>query len=221
MMNKAISLGDKVELVTDMTIASHQKKYYSSIQELPGDDQIMILAPIENGRIEPLDLNRKYGMCVYTDKGLYRSEVVVAQRVKNDNLYLITLEIVSSLQKYQRRQYYRMDCMLNFQYKDDIGNKWYEGVILDISGGGMRFTSKTVLEKKKGLINRLKLNLLEKDEVELFLSGVIIESAPTELDHTIYENRVEFDQIDSYEREVIIKFIFEEERKRRRRKKGF
>lgn len=214
-MNTAIQLGDKVELVTEVTLSSHQNKYYSKVQELIDDDTIVILAPIVSGRIEPLELHRKYGMCVYTDKGLYRCEVMVTQRIKTEHLYLITLERQSSLQKYQRRQYYRMNCMLSFQYKDDVEKDWHEGVILDISGGGIRFTSKSQLTHKKGLISRIILTMKDNVKQELFISGVIIESNPGVLDRTIYENRVEFDVIDDLEREVIIKFIFEEERRRR------
>ncbi len=98
--------------------------------------------------------------------------------------------------------------MLTFQYKDDVNQEWYEGMILDISGGGIRFTSKSKLESNKELMNHIRLNMLADDEEELFLSGVIIESLPTELDKTVYENRVEFEGIDHTEREVIIKFIF-------------
>lgn len=216
-MISGIKLGDKVELITEVTLTNKQYTYYSRVQEVT-EDTIVIQAPIENGRIEPLELNHKYGMSVYTSNGLYRCEVMVSKRLKYDKLYLITLDILSSLQKYQRRQYYRMDCMLNFQYKDDATDTWYEGLILDISGGGIRFTSKTKLEHKKALINHILLHMIEEAEEELFLSGVIIDSSPTELDKSVYENRVEFEGIDNYEREIIIKFIFEEERRRRRRK---
>lgn len=219
-MKNAIHLGDKVELVTEVTLNKHQDKYYSKVQEVNENDEVVILAPIESGRIEPLELNRKYGMCIYTDNGLYRCEVMVTKRIKSDNLYLITLEIQTTLQKYQRRQYFRMDCMLSFQYKDDIDTNWHEGIILDISGGGIRFTSHTKLENQKSLINHIQLEMFDVEE-DLYLSGTIIESVIGELDKAVFENRVEFDYIDNHDREVIIKFIFEEERRRRRRRKGF
>ena len=219
-MKNAIHLGDKVELVTEVTLNRQQDKYYSRVQEVTEEGEVVVLAPIENGRIEPLELNKKYGMCIYTEKGLYRCEVMVTKRIKSDNLYLITLEIQTSLQKYQRRQYFRMDCMLSFQYKDDLDTNWHEGIILDISGGGIRFTSRSKLDDQKSLINHIQLEMLD-DEEDLYLSGTIIESYQGELDNTVYENRVEFDHIDNYEREIIIKFIFEEERRRRRRRKGF
>lgn len=218
-MHSAIKLGDKVELVTEVTLNNQQYTYYSKIQEVM-EGAVVIQAPIEGGRIEPLELNKKYGMSIYTDKGLYRCEVMVSKRVKYERLYLLTLDILSSLQKYQRRQYYRMDCMLNFQYKGDDAETWHKGLILDISGGGIRFTSKNQLKDKKVLFNHIRLNMLSGEEEELFLTGVIIQSVPTELDPGVFENRIEFDGIDGYEREMIIKFIFEEERRRQRHRKG-
>ncbi len=219
-MNKSLQLGNKIELVTEVALSGHQDIYYSKVQEIIDDRTIVLLAPIVNGRVEPLEMGRKYGMTVYTDTGLYRCEVQVVNRKKSDRLYLISVERQTSLQKYQRRQFYRMDCMLSFQYKDEVDQDWHKGVILDISGGGMRFTSRYQLTTSKGLINHIVLSMLDDEEEELYLSGKIIASEPMDADPSVYENRVEFEGIDNYEREIIIKFIFEEERKRRSRRKG-
>lgn len=221
-MKNFMGLGNKIELITEAKSDGKRKLYYSSIQEVSeGNDEVTILAPIEMGRIIPLEINERYGMCIYTEKGLYRCEVVVVNREKDDNLYLITLEILTELQKYQRRQFYRLDCILTFQYRDDSSaeENWCEGLILDISGGGMRFTSKDKLEVKKGIVIHLELSLNNGEE-NLYLSGIIIESIKAELDDTLFENRVEFDNISNDHREVVIKFIFDEERRRRNNNKG-
>lgn len=218
-MYKGIEVGDKIELEVQQLMGEKQEKYISKIQEVSEEGEIIILAPMESGRIISLELNQNYGMCVYTSNGLYRCEVAVTERIRDDNLYLIKLEVQSALQKYQRRQYYRLDCMLTFHYKDDDNGEWEEGIILDISGGGIRFTSKKKLLDKKGVINHLQLNY-EQEECHLYLSGVIVESSNLRAQDNIYENRVVFDEITIEEREIIIKFIFEEERRRRKNKKG-
>lgn len=218
-MQKAIELGDKVELVTQVDAKGEQSQYFSKVQEVGIDGEIMILAPTEAGRINPLELSEKYGMCIYTKKGLYRCEVQVKRRSKDDKLYLLTLQILTSLQKYQRRQYYRLDCMLSFHYKDDAIDQWSEGMILDISGGGIRFTSKNKLIQKKGVVNHIQLSYDEQDR-HLYLSGIIVDSEQMRGNASLYENRVEFDAISNEDREVIIRFIFEEERRRRKNKKG-
>ncbi|PKM68099.1 MAG: hypothetical protein CVU95_05495 [Firmicutes bacterium HGW-Firmicutes-2] len=218
-MYKGIEVGDKIELEVQQLMGEKQEKYISKIQDVSDTGEITILAPMESGRIITLELNQNYGMCVYTSNGLYRCEVAVTERIRDDKLYLIKLEVQSALQKYQRRQYYRLDCMLTFHYKDDHNGEWQEGIILDISGGGIRFTSKKQLLDKKGVINHLQLNY-DQEESHLYLSGVIVDSSNLRAQDNIYENRVVFDEITIEEREIIIKFIFEEERRRRKNKKG-
>jgi c-di-GMP-binding flagellar brake protein YcgR len=218
-MYKGIEVGDKIELEVQQLMGEKQEKYISKIQDVSDTGEITILAPMESGRIITLELNQNYGMCVYTSNGLYRCEVAVTERIRDDKLYLIKLEVQSALQKYQRRQYYRLDCMLTFHYKDDHNGEWEEGIILDISGGGIRFTSKKQLLDKKGVINHLQLNY-DQEESHLYLSGVIVDSSNLRAQDNIYENRVVFDEITIEEREIIIKFIFEEERRRRKNKKG-
>jgi len=218
-MYKGIEVGDKIELDVQQLMGEKQEKYVSKIQDVSETGEIIILAPMENGRIISLELNENYGMCVYTSNGLYRCEVAVSERIRDDKLYLIKLEVQSALQKYQRRQYYRLDCMLSFHYKDDDNGKWEKGIILDISGGGIRFTSQKKLVDKKGVINHLQLNY-DQEECHLYLSGVIVDSSNLRAQDNIYENRVVFDEITIEEREIIIKFIFEEERRRRKNKKG-
>ena len=213
-MHKAIELGNKIELVTALITGQEQRKYYSMIQEVTPDEDIVIQAPISEGVINPLELNQRYGMSVYSEAGLFRSEVEVVKRFKEGNLYLIQLSLLSNLQKFQRRQYYRMDCILNFQYKDDDDTKWDEGTILDISGGGIRFISKKQLIPDKGIINHIRLMLREEAE-DFYIPGQIIDSIATGTGQKLFENRVVFDEVEASTRESIIKFIFEEERRRR------
>lgn len=218
-MKAIIKLGDKVEILTDIKADGQQNKYYSNVQEISKTGEITIMAPIEGGKIIPLEMEKDYGMCVYTSKGLYRCEVIVISRSKEDKLYLITLVIKTSLQKYQRRQFYRLKCMLTFQYKDDEESDWKEGTIVDISGGGIRFTSDMALINKKGIVTHTRF-AYKGDEKELYLPGVVVESTKNEINRLVYDNRIKFDEISSESREFIIQYIFEEERRRRKGEKG-
>jgi len=216
-MKGKIELGNKVEILTHIKPNGEQNKYYSKVQEIGPEGRVVIMAPIEGGKIIPLEIERDYGMCIYTSKGLYRCEVIVESRSRDEKLYLITLAVKTSLQKYQRRQFYRLDCMLTFQYKDDDETDWKEGTIVDISGGGIRFTSSEELIDKKGVVTHIRLNYKD-DEKELYLTGVVIESIESKRNGKTYGNRVKFDEISNEDRETIIRFIFEEERQRRKGK---
>lgn len=222
MIHKALSLGDKIEITrskfnTDATY-ENQKSYTSIVQDI-GDDEIVISAPVENGKIIPLELGTSYMLAIYTKGGLYKCRGKVSHRGKKNQLHLIKLTILSDMKKSQRREFYRLDCIMpiNFAMKDS--NDWYHGLVVDISGGGLRFTSKENLRTKPELICKFEVNI--QNEVRtLEILGQVIDSRIVDFDTMKYETRVKFDDIPNEDRENIIKYIFEEQRKRRKRKKG-
>jgi len=84
-------------------------------------------------------------------------------------VFILVVELTTELIKYQRRQYFRLGCTIDINYKD-ISKEEYEillnsqtfddklleldGVVLDISGGGMRFVSgKRLLKEQIIMIN--------------------------------------------------------------------
>ncbi len=212
-----VKLGDKIELVTELDALGRQEHYYSCVQGRE-DNVLTISAPMTKGRIEPLELHRTYGMCVYTSNGLYRCEVELISRENRDNLFLLNIKIKGSLQKYQRREYYRMDCVLQFHFKDANSDTWYNAVILDISGGGIRFFTRERLKEQDEIINHIILEFNDK-KYELYLNGKIIGAERnSESGDVNYEIRESFDNISEDDRELIIKYIFDAERRRRRNK---
>ncbi len=214
-MFEYIQLGDKVELLTELDKNGNQEHYFTSVQEIV-DGELVISAPIIKGRIEPLEIRMTYGMCVYTKKGLYRCEVELVSREKRDNLFLLTISLQSDLVKYQRRQYYRMDCILEFSFKGTDTDQWYNAVILDISGGGIRFYTTKALKEGDGIFNHITLGANDKEN-NLFLGGKVVDVEIHSRDKEVqYEVRESFDSIDEVDREAIIKYIFDEERRRRR-----
>lgn len=218
MISKAVQPGDKVELIKK-TLTKEEQPFISNIQEIYDDNCLVLSAPIENRKIVPLELNGLYYLCVYTNRGLYRCQGVVINRSKEERLYVITFKAKTKMQKYQRRQYYRLDCVLNFRYKDDDKDDWNKGIILDISGGGIRFSSNYKLAKDKSIDCHIQLNF-NNEKKYLYITGRIVVSTNVDYDMKTYENRVEFENISNEDRETIIRFIFEEERKRRKKEKG-
>lgn len=98
-----------------------------------------------------------------------------------------------------------------------------KGLVLDISGGGMRFQSKDQLRKDDfiNLYFSLTINSIKK---EYNIQAVVIESSKSYnkiyADKNVFENRVKFMNISKEDRESIIRFIFYEQRKQRQREKG-
>lgn len=219
MISKAVNLGDKVEIVKKSVLDKQEVSYQSFVQDVAGKDELVVTSPIVAGRLIPLELDRTYYISVYTDRGLYRCEGVVIDRSKEDHLYLVTFKLKTNMQKYQRRQYYRLDCLLNFHYKDAEKEIWNEGIIKDISGGGIRFTSPFDFTGDSHIECHIQLNFQDETK-HLYVPGMVVDSTANELDSSTFETRVAFGEMSGETREVIIKFIFEEERKRRKQEKG-
>ncbi|WP_113675198.1 flagellar brake protein [Vallitalea guaymasensis] len=224
MTHKALALGDKVEVSrlkfnTNETY-KNEKVYVSIIQDINDEeDEIIISAPVENGKIIPLEVGASYILSIYTKGGLYKCKSSVKNRYKKKELHLITMEVNSAMEKSQRRQYFRLECILSILFADINEDTWSEGLIVDISGGGLRFTSKKKMEAGSTL--KCKLNLYSNSKVDTIeLKGNVILSDIVDFETMKYETRIMFDDISNEDREKIIKFIFEEERKRRKRKKG-
>lgn len=221
MINSAVELGDKIEVIRKTGVKINQHSFFSKIQEITADDLIVITAPIENGKIIPLEINWEYYLCIYTARGLYRCESEVVSRKREEHMFFATLKLKTKMQKYQRRQYYRLDCVLSFQYKNEDQDKeeWSKGVILDISGGGLRFTSNGQRIQQEQVVCHIQLNF-EEEQKHIYVPGTIVDCNIIDFDAGIYETRVAFDDISNEIREMIIRFIFEEERKRRKKENG-
>ena len=92
-------------------------------------------------------------------------------------------------------------------------------VIVDISGGGLRFVS--TLAYEKGSMILCNYDLVVDDVPKHYsLVGKVLSSTPVENKPGVYEHRVQYVNVDVDKREEIIKYIFNEERKNRHKEKG-
>ena len=89
------------------------------------------------------------------------------------------------------------------------------GIIVDISGGGVRMVSDKKLEKGDYIhfIFRVQRNFLNR---ECSFVGLVLLSEELPARKNQYEHRIQYCNIEKSEREMIIKYIFEEERKKRK-----
>lgn len=226
MWGNILSLGDKIELFhcnNRLGAVSKPKIYLSQLLELNGDNKASIAMPIQKGRVVLLNVGETYSLCFYSKLGLYQCKAIVTERFRNQNLFIANVEFTSELEKNQRRQYYRLECLIDFKYgvvlEEGQGPKsWVSGVITDISGGGIRFHSQKQLQAEKLMVS---FSLFTTQGLKNFqIEAKIISCLPTSNRNAKYEYRVEFHNIKKDDREIIVRYIFEEERKRRRKERG-
>lgn len=189
------------------------KGYISQIEECIDDKTLIIGAPIYGGKIVPLKLHNKYMIVIYGTNGIYKCNVVVKNSFKKGLIEMLEVEIVSPLEKIQRREFFRLECIIPFEFKTENG--WEKGIIKDISGGGIRFIANSELKDQEDIIVKIPL-----DEKVITLTGKLLikEASNTELYK--YQYRVSFEEIKKSDQDAIIQYIFLQQRKQVRQYKG-
>ncbi|MCR5503872.1 MAG: flagellar brake protein [Lachnospiraceae bacterium] len=241
MLSKYVLPGSRVELqeVNRDRIGSEEEKkrvYTTQVRDIFSDERIEILMPIEHNKVVLLPVGAEFDLYFYTPNGLYQCFASVIDRYKDGTQYAILMERTSNLRKFQRREYYRLSCALEMSARpleeeeisslEKNGNLLVPGlplkssVVVDISGGGLRFISSYAYEPDSLIYCKYKLiqggNAKEYTLVAKILTVQEMDNRPG-----VYEHRAQYVNMDSGDREEIIKFIFDEERMHRKRERGF
>lgn len=239
-MIKVLSEGDRIEfkeilLKAEEHAGKKANTYVSQIFDFDEkDDSIRVAMPISKGKLIPLPKDEVFDTFFYTSKGLYKCRSRVIDRYKVNNIYTLKISLETELQKYQRRQYFRLEKTMSLIYStisdeeyikmletrkipDEmmLSERYTEGTSLDISGGGMRFVGKKLIPTKQKVFIIFDI-FTSSGQVKFKLPATVVLSfeVPNQLNK--FEHRVEFENISKEYREILIKFIFEEERKARK-----
>ncbi len=239
MLSKYIVPGNKIEMQTVLRGNStgetdDRKKYKSQALDILSEDQLEIMMPIEKSKLIMLPIGGEYDLYFYTTSGLFQCFAKVIDRYKSNKQYVLLMELTSNLRKFQRREYYRLSCALEMsarpleeeeikavEKKDNYlvpGLPLKRSVIVDISGGGIRFVGGYAYEPDSLVCCKYSL-LIGGKVKEYTLVAKILVVRELEDKPGIYEHRAQYINIDTAEREEIIHFIFEEERKHRNKEK--
>jgi len=230
------AIGDRIELMHIKSAIGRKvsdKKYGSQLLDFDGDRTAKIAMPIREGKVIPLEIDDDYNLCFFTNSGLYQCTAQIKKRYTENRMYVMDVIFLTPLKKFQRRKFYRLDCLFPIRYrivpkeqfekkneaeqdkeKDEI--LWEEGTISDLSGGGIRFHGN--VECKKGDFVEIVLPLsLQSGIIPLSLYMKVVSCVHFEGSRVAYETRGEFLNINEKERETVIKYVFEEQRRRMRK----
>ncbi len=238
MLSNFIREGDRVDLTSvehamGSKAGKDSKVYTSKVSAILSDDQLEILMPMEQTKLILLPVDAEFNLIFYTKTGLFQCFATVIDRYKSNNLYLVVVELTSNLRKYQRREYYRFSCALEMCSRTLVEEEVKSleenhpmilqpnmpikrSVIVDISGGGLRFMSNQKYEP--GSMLYCSYDLLKGGERKHYeMVGKVLAVRTLENRPDTYEHRVQYVNMNEAQREEIIQFIFEEERKNRSR----
>ncbi len=235
MLSNFINIGDKIELrsADKNSTQNKAKVYYSTVYEIITEDRLEITMPMEQTKLILLPVDSEFDLIFYSSGSLYQCMSRIIDRYKSNNVYILVVELISNLRKYQRREYYRFSCALEMcsrnleeeevkavekraRYMLQPGLPLKRSVIVDISGGGLRFISTQKYEPESLLY--CSYYLLKGEERKQYeVVGRVLAVKELENRPGTYEHRVQYYNMDANVREEIIKYIFEEERKSRRK----
>ncbi len=253
MLREVLSIGDKIDvkpLGRSGKPVMGARTFVSQLVDFVDADVLNIAAPIVLGRTIPLPVGENFNLCFYTEKGLYQCNSTVLSNHRDNKTIITIVRITTNLEKFQRRQYYRLECIHDIEYRQIT----IEEELLDKRLNTNQFSNpdeqaeakrklaqldrewipasitdlsgggarfSSELSHNPGDKLRIKLDFVSGGEMKkLVLTANVIYSGRILTRTGAYEHRVEFIDIMQRDRETLIRYIFEQERKRRRNDKN-
>ena len=214
--------------------------YQSRVCDLTSETDLEIEMPMSGGKMVLFPVGAECYFVIYTQKGMYQCQAAVQRRYKEGNLFFLTVKLTKEPVKFQRREFFRIDCLLPLQFykltenmaKLETTEEIHEalkaggenhlpckGTTEDISGGGIRFSTDQMMENGEYLLVEFCLKNERMDEMFQLVSRVVnVVEHPNR--KNMYIHRVKFIFRDMKVREKIVRYVFEEERRIRRKEVG-
>lgn len=220
-------------------ISEEQAVFMSTVYDVNEDNTIEINMPIVGGALQMLPKHIRYEFAFTVGSKLYKMEGTITEHLKKGNIYLVKVEPKSALKKFQRREYFRIECLVPMmfsgidekaashetmeelkEYMKEFGEMRVRGIgtILDISGGGARFVSTNSLQDIPLILMQFSLEH-DEEKCEAEVIGKIVHSEKMPDDNK-YIHRVKFFFKNERIKEKIIAYVFEEERRIRKKEQG-
>lgn len=245
-MKTMFNIGDRIELTQLTGRVVSKEKLGSKVLDFDGIRTAKIAMPMLGSRVIPLEVDDQYQLCFFTNAGLYQCKARVLKRYTEKKIHVLDMQLMTELKKYQRRKFYRLDCMFPVKFrvvsevekvlleklaqgstpteaKQNIETEiarlpkvWEDGTVSDLSGGGIRFHGREEVDKDAVLEILLPLSF-QSGIVPVKFMTKVIGCAHFKGSKVAYEVRGEFENLSDSEREIVVKYVFEEQRRRMRK----
>jgi c-di-GMP-binding flagellar brake protein YcgR len=171
-----ISAGDSVEILP-LKRKGISAPYITRVEDFDeANNTILIYSPISHGSYVVLPKKEKYLVKFVNKRGIYRAAALISKYVSEGGIHFIELKLLGNVQRIQHRNFYRLPYSksLRFQiWTENESGIWfsgetYNGIIQDLSAGGMKMTTKTDIDA-----NGIIIFDLEIDKTNYSLCGSI------------------------------------------------
>lgn len=205
-----INIGEKLEIIVKRN-SQEDVKGYSMLQDITSAGELVITQPMRDGvpiEIRPSDSIR---ILFFKEEGCFAFDGRPINRFKIKNVDMISIRQISSIEKIQRRQFYRLKIVLPVEIKlldDKEGSTILKGYSVDISGNGLRLN----IDQKLDVNSIIKCNIKLSSNETLSVKGRVVRVALDNKFAYKYDIGISFVDIPNATQDRIVKFIFEKQR---------
>lgn len=219
MLSESIKIGDRVE-IQQARENDRPKKYLSQVENILAPDNMVLHVPISYGQLVELSKDNDYRFVFFTEKGIYRFSGTIEGSKEENGFALMVVKIFGEGEKQQRRDFFRLDCILPMKFskmeKESMdapeNAEIYQGIVKDVSGGGLCFLSNDNLEEE----DIVKL-IIKLDDDILVAIGEVLHKHYFPKSNYKYQYRIGFIGIRPGEQEKIVQFIFDRQKRELRK----
>jgi len=212
MIKGILKTGDKIEIVTHYGLINKEKSSYSLVQDVPEDRALLITLPMAGGQPVILEPGQTIRVNFYRDDGEFYFSAKVTERLKSDVMLLIKIIQISSIDRLQRRNFFRLKKVLPVRFRyisdDKAEGRYYKGHAMDISGGGIRLYTDRFMPTAAQIECKIKID----EKQEIVLNGKVLRVRKVQDTEHQYDIGISFVDIPEIIRDRIISFIFEQQR---------
>ena len=210
-MLPVIQTGGKV-LITMKTGIHTRHTYTSHVADVLGEHALLVYTPISKGNLVRLPEGEDYVFLFFARDELLQAVGTIMEHCVQKNIYYIKISY-GSCTRLQRRNFFRLNCILDFQFTDapepEDESKpdempVYKGIIKNISGGGIFFVSARTLSENGKIRCQLPLNSQNAS-----VKGRVAEARPSDTADDLFQYRIEFIDIEPAMQEKIVQFVFD------------
>ena len=183
---------------------------YKSVVQDVQDNYFAISIPVANNDYLTLK-QEELNMYYYVEgESYFKLKAEVIGRIKEDNLPMYKLTNPYNILKIQRRNFVRVSTVEYVFYRNNSSEneRWQKGVIVDLSGGGLRLRAGRDINLDDEILVNLFVN-----ETKVSVIGKIVRLEEDKDNRNVYG--VEFIEIDERKRDKIITKVFNIMRKQR------
>lgn len=190
----------------------YEGKYRTRIEEV-GERIISVGAPFIKSEIIPLHEGTKVEITFWDEVAAYSIETKILKRISFP-IALFVLGLPEAISKVQRRNFVRVPAFYSLTFRTVTREglrDLFQGTMLDLSGGGLRFLTKEFVENNCLLYTQLTL---PNDELQTPVRVCRVEKVEGKQRYIV---SVEFHDISERERDKIVRCVFDIQRSMRKK----